>query len=128
MLKKILASVFSIFFVVNMCGCIALLAGAAGAGGTAVWLKGKLVQEVNAPFQKSIDASKSALESLNLDITKETKKDDVAQIISKYTDGKTIWIDIHMLSDSKSRVEVRVGAISDEETARKILNNIVKYL
>lgn len=128
MFRKITLFIFSILFLVNTCGCVALLAGVAAGAGTSAWLSGKLTQEVDASFEKTIKAAKSALKSLKLDVTKETKKDKVAQIMSKYTDGKTIWIDVHKVSQSTSRVEVRVGAISNEEAARKILERIIRYL
>ena len=128
MFKKALMPIFLILFVVNTCGCVALLAGAAGAGGTAVWLKGKIIQEVDASFDRTIKTVKSALKSLKLEVTKEIKKTDVAQIMSAYNDGKTIWIDVHKVSESKSRVEVRVGVMGDEEAAQRILGKINRYL
>ena len=127
MVKKILATTLLVLISVNTSGCALLLAGAA-AGGTGLWLNGKLIHEVNVPFDKSIQAAKSALRSLKLEVTKETKADNVAQIKSTYTDGKTIWIDIHKVSETASRIEVRVGMISDEDASRIILNKIIKYL
>lgn len=128
MFRKLAGVLFSVFLLVNMSGCVALLAGAAGGAGTAVWLSGKLTQEVNAPFQRSLNATKTALKSLRLKITKETTKEDVAQVMSNYTDGRTIWIDIRRISDLRSRIEVRVGAVGDKEAALKILTRIMKYL
>lgn len=128
MLKKMMAFIFLVLLTVNTCGCLLLLAGAAGGGGTAAWLSGKLVQEVNAPFDKTIQATKSGLKSLDLNVAKETRKESVAQIMSNYSDGRTVWIDIHRVSSSSSRVEVRVGAVSDREAASKILDKIMRYL
>lgn len=128
MFRKLAGVLFSVFLLVNMSGCVALLAGAAGGAGTAVWLSGKLTQEVNAPFQRSLNATKTALKSLRLKITKETIKEDVAQVMSNYTDGRTIWIDIHRIPDLRSRIEIRVGAVGDKEAALKILTRIMKYL
>ena len=131
MFKKIMILIFLTLLSVNMCGCAALLvAGGAVAGGagTAAWVSGKLVQEVDAPFEKSIRAAEYALESFNLDIVSEVKKERVAQIKSNYTDGKTIWIDIHKISPSASRIAVRVGAVADKKATRKILDRIKEYL
>lgn len=117
-------SIFTVIAVlfINTYGCAPILIGAAGGTGTAVWLSNKLTQEVNAPFERAIDASKSALKSLNLKIEKETIEPNVAQIISRYTDGKKVWIDIRRVTTSSTRVEVRVGAVSpDKEAAAKIL-------
>lgn len=129
MAKRISILIFAGLLLMNMYGCVALMAGAAGGAGTAVWLSGKLTQEVNAPFEQTINATKSALQSLKLEVTKETKEQKVAQIMSKYSDGKIIWVDIHKVTDSSSRIEVRVGAVgSDKAAARKILKRIVSYL
>ena len=131
MLKRMWVLLFLALFSVNLCGCaVALLAGGALVGGlgTAHWSAGKLTQEVDSPYDKTIQASKSALESLGLDIVRVTKKKNIAQVMSKYTNGKTIWVDIHNVSESAARVEIRVGAISDKEAAQIILDRIKKYL
>lgn len=121
--------VFSIFLLLNISGCIALLAGAAVGGiGTATWLSGKLSQEVNGSFDRALNAAKSALRSLTLNVTKETVKDNAAQVMSNYIDGRTVWIDIHRVSVLTTRVEIRVGAAGDQEAERKIMNKIISYL
>lgn len=127
-MKQIRVSILLILFIPSLYGCVALVAGVAGGAGTAVWLSGKLTQEVNASFDKTINASKLALKSLKLEITKETRKEDLAQIISKYSDGKTVWIDIHKVGVKTSRIEVRAGVLGDEVAAQEILNKIRKNL
>ena len=131
MLKKMMLLFCLVLLSANMCGCVPLLlAGGAVAGGvgTATWISGKLVQEVDAGFEKTLQAAEYALESLNLDIVSKIKKTTVAQIKSKYTDGKTIWIDIHKIATSVSQIQVRVGAIPDKEATRRILDKIKEYL
>ena len=129
MFKKITALVFCVLLLVNVYGCIALLAGAAGGAGTAAWLSGKLSQDVNAPFDRAIKAVKSALKSFGMEVTKETKEHSVAQIMSKYADGRTVWIDIRRITEASSKIEVRVGAIGgDKEASDKILKKISRYL
>ena len=127
-MKNLILAVLGAFFVCNICGCV-ILAGAAGGAGTAVWLSGKLTQEANVPFERAIEAAKSGLKSLRLDIAKVTIDDKVAQIMSKYTDGKTIWVDVHKITEASSKIEVRVGAVTgDKEAASKILKQIERYL
>ena len=128
MFQRISAFIVIILLLVNAYGCL-LLAGAAGGAGTAVWLSGKLSRDVNAPFDRTISASESALKSLGLEVTKKTVEQDVAQIMSKYTNGKTIWIDIHRTTEASSKIEVRVGGIEgDKQAADKILKRIERYL
>ncbi len=129
MFKKVIVFVLSGVFLFSICGCIALLAGAAGGAGTAAWLSGKLTQEFHAPYERTISAAKTALKSLNLAIEKETHEDTVTQLKSKYTDGREIWIDIRKVSEDSSKVEVRVGTIgSNKEAAGKILKKIQSSL
>ncbi|MFH1621980.1 MAG: DUF3568 family protein [Candidatus Omnitrophota bacterium] len=128
MIRKTLVLFFAILLLVNMSGCVALIVGAAGGAGTAGWLSGKLTQELDASFDKTLKATTSALGSLKLDITKETTKDDVAQVMSQYSDGRTIWIDVHKVSDKISRIEIRVGMTGDLEVSRNILDKIERYL
>lgn len=129
MAKKVLVLIFASLLLINIYGCVAILAGAASGAGTAVWLSEKLSQEVNASFEQTIKATKSALKSLRLAVTKETIEQNVAQIMSKYTNGKTIWIDVRRVTESSSKVEVRVGAVKgDKAAADKILKRIMQYL
>ena len=118
----------TLLLVLPLNGCALLLAGAVGGAGTSLWLSNKLVQEVNEPYPRAVKASKSALKSLKLKLIQETQKEEVTQLRSEYFDGKAIWIDIHHLSDVKSRIEIRVGISGDEVAARKILEKIERYL
>ena len=128
MLKKSVSLIAVCVFLTTLYGCVALVAGAAGGAGTAAWLSGKLTQEVHAPYERSIAAAKSALKSLTLEVTKETREESVTQIKSKYTDGREVWIDVRKIADNLSRVEVRVGIVSDKAAAAQILKRIVHYL
>jgi len=129
MFKKIVNSAMAIIFLVSLSGCVAVVAGAAGGAGTSVWLSEKMSQTMNASYDHTLKATRSALKSLKLEITKETIEKDITQVMSKYTDGKTIWIDIRKVTDVTSKVDVRVGAVDgDEEASSKILKKIQSYL
>ena len=131
--KRIMVFVLLASLSLTSGGCLALMAAGAagGAVGTAAWLSGKLTQEVKASLEESVSASTKALQSLDHDITEQVLKTDAAQVMGVYTkpEGpRTIWIDIHRISDERSRIGVRVGAISDKEAAREILDEIVRHL
>lgn len=129
MLLKIYNAIICGLLAVHLSGCMLMMAGAAGGAGTAAWLSNKLVKEVNASFDQSVQAAKSAFGKLQLKFVKETRQKNVTQLISEYYDGKKIWVDIHRLTPQLSRIEVRVGGIKgDEEAARKILNAILASL
>ena len=128
MKRKILLFLICVIGLSQLYGCVALLAGAAGGAGTAAWLSGKLSQEVNVPFDRALKAARRGLESMKFNVTKETVKEDVAQLMSNYSDGRTIWLDVRRVADSSSRIDVRVGATGDKEAAKKILDQIRRYL
>lgn len=129
MFKKFVNGLVAIIFLVSLSGCVAVVAGAAGGAGTSVWLSEKMSQTMNASYERTLKATRSALKSLKLEITKETIEKDITQVMSKHTDGKTIWIDIRRVTDTTSRVDVRVGAVNgNEEASTKILKKIQNYL
>jgi len=129
MFEKIAVFVFSAALLLNIYGCVPLLAGAAGGAGTGAWLSGKLSQEFHSPYERTIDATKKALKSLKLEITKETKDANITQLKSIYLDGKETWVDIRKISDNSTKVEVRVGGVQpDKEAAGTILKAIQRYL
>lgn len=109
------------------CGCTAIIGGVAGGLGTATWLSGKLGDELNASYEKTIEAAEKSLKSLKMEIEKETKKDDIAQIISEHKD-LPVWIDIRPITSSKTKVEVRVGVTGNMEKSREILDAIKKNI
>ncbi len=128
MARKLISILFSVFFLLNFTGCVAVVAGAAGGAGTAFWLEGKIKDEVKAPIPKVVKATTDALKSMRLQITKTTVKDDVAQIKAEYTDKRVVWIDIKKLAQDSSQIEVRVGMKGDKEASTKILERIKRYL
>ncbi len=128
MVKKLISLMFIPVLLLNFTGCVAVVAGAAGGAGTAFWLEGKIREEVKTPLPKVVEATTSALKSMRLEITKTTVKDEVAQIKSKYTDGRVIWIDVKKLTQDSSQIEIRVGMKGDKEASTKILERIKRYL
>ncbi|MDO8661689.1 MAG: DUF3568 family protein [Candidatus Omnitrophota bacterium] len=133
MFKKIAVSIFSVFLLVNICGCAALIVGGvAGGAGTAVWLSGKLVQYVNHPLEQTTKAAKDYLQFRNLTIvSKETiaSGHSVVQIRGREASGERIRIDIHKITENRSRIEVHVGTlISNKEAGDRILKGITERL
>lgn len=128
MLKRVIQAVLAGVLLANVYGCAALLVGAAGGAGTAFWLNGKLGDTVNAPISRVVKATTGALEALKYPVTKTVVKEKVAQIMAKYSDERTIWIDIHYISAQASQIAVRVGAKGDKKASQKILDRIIGYL
>lgn len=83
---------------------------------------------MNVSLPKLVKAAASAFKAMRFTVTKTTVKDDVAQIIGEHQDKRVIWVDIHKITESTSRIEVRVGVKGDKEASRMILAKIKKYL
>ncbi len=128
MIKKIFYVLLSTVLLVQLYGCALLVAGAVGGAGTAFWLSGKLSDEINAPYEKTLTAARSALKSLDMKIDKESKSDEVTQLRSNYSDDREVWIDIRPLTPKTSKVEIRVGMKGDQSASTKILEHIKKSL
>ena len=126
--KKIIYILFIGLLALNLCGCAAIVVGAAASLGTAAWFSGKLSQDVDMPLARSITVTKSVLKSLGMGIEKETITPEKVQLIAIYIDGTTTWIDIKTVSQKRSHIEVRVGVTGDKEASRKILDMIVKRM
>lgn len=127
-MKRLLMIVMGGALLLSLYGCIAILAGAAGGASTAVWLSGKMVQQVNAPYERTVDGAKTALKYMGLELTRESKAKDVDQIRSRYADGRKIWIDVRPVTATSSRIEVRVGLFGDKAASDSLLKKIVSYL
>jgi len=136
MFKKFTLSLALIFCAVNLNGCIFLLipvaigvAGGVGIGiGTAKWLSDKLVEQVPHPYDKTVQAARAGLKDLKIDIVKEADTDKLTQISSKYPDGRTVWINVAVVSPTVSRIEVRVGVWGGKKEAGTILDAILARL
>lgn len=126
MVKKSVSFLFIFSLAVSLVGCIPVVLVAAGGAGTAAWLSQKVVQDVPASVKKVSDAAEYALDSMKCDMTKRIQQKESTQITAAYPDGKTIWIDIRRMGETLSSVEVRVGALSDKDAARKIMYEIAK--
>ena len=127
MFKTFICGLTALVLLISSSGCVFLIFGAMGAIGTATWLDGKISQDYNVPFARMIESAKQGLAAMKMDVSKETRKDTVCQLISSYYDGRMVWVDIRKISEKLSQVQVRVGAMGDQHEARKVLARIRHY-
>jgi len=128
MFKKAIIFISLIGLSITLSGCLVLLAGAAGGAGTAYWLSGKLTQDFNKPYNQVIQAAHNALDDLKFPVTRKTTTSEVTQIISKYSDGATIWIDIKATTPLATNIAIRVGTTGHKEAERNLMAKISKSL
>ena len=113
---------------ISGCAPVLLATGAAGGGGTILWMKGKLEENLDAPFDRAHTATIGGLRSLALPINKDRKDRVTAEIETEFSDGKKISIKLKSLSESITKITVRVGTFGDEDRSKRILEAIHKNL
>ena len=113
---------------IQMCGCVALLIGAAGGAGAVAWVKGEMKEQIDKPLDEVYAATGEALKELELPGAIEKKDALTAKIKSSFADGKNIVIRIESLSDTSSEISIRVGTLGDRSRSQRILDTIHKHL
>ena len=109
-------------------GCVALAVGAAGGVAGAVYVMGKLKDEVNHDVPAVHAATVAAMKDLDLKLS-EDKADQVsAHLESEFADGKHVWIDLESIPENRTNLTIRVGLTGDEMRARKIHEAIKRHL
>src|SRR5262245_14820295 len=76
-------------------GCLAVAAGAAGAGAaTYVYFKGRVSQEYPATFADSWQAVQTALKEMSLPVVSQENTASTGEITSKTSDDTSITVDL----------------------------------
>ena len=108
-------------------GCAVILAGGAGAG-TVAYIKGELQTNLEASLEKSIEATRSAVE--NLKFIKISEKVDklTGEIIARTSQDKKITIKLNKVTENTTKISIRVGMFGDQSLSHSLLEEIKKEL
>ena len=108
-------------------GCLVVAAGAAAAG-TVAYVRGELQASLANPYRDVITATGKALEKLQF--RKISEKGDALKtvIVARTGSDKKIEITVKRVTDSVTKVEIRVGVFGDEALSMTILDNIKQAL
>jgi len=109
-------------------GCLALVVGAAGGAVGAVYVMGKLKDEMNYEVPVMHNATVAALAELELKLLEDKTDKLSAHMESEFSDGEHVWIDLESISDSRTSLTIRVGVTGNEFRARKIYDAIKRHL
>jgi hypothetical protein len=109
-------------------GCLALVVGAAGGAAGAVYVMGKLKDEMNYEVPVMHKATVAALTELELKLLEDKVDKLSAHVESEFSDGEHVWIDLESISDSRTSLTIRVGVTGNEIRARKIYDAIKRHL
>lgn len=125
---SLVGSATSVFLCLCCSGCLALAVGAAGGAAGAIYVMGKLKDEVNYPVPVVHEATVAAMDDLGLKFSEDKADKLTAHMESSFSDGTHIWIDLESLSDSRCQITIRVGLTGDEVRSRKIYDTIKRHL
>ncbi|HJS67181.1 MAG TPA: DUF3568 family protein [Nitrospiraceae bacterium] len=109
-------------------GCFSLVVGAAGGAAGVVYVMGKLKDEMNYDVSAVHTATINALGELELKVLEDKVDKLSAHVESEFSDGEHVWIDLESLSNSRTRITIRVGVTGNEVRARKIYDAIKRHL
>ena len=131
MFKRWNQGVLLLALAIQISGCaeaVLVGVGAAGGAGAALWARGRMEEELDISFSKVHTATLTALKDLELPIKKDSKDKLTAKIESQFSDGKYVWISIYALTESSSKITVRVGGLGDLSRSQKIFDAIHQHL
>ena len=107
----------------SLTGCVAVVAGAAGAG-TVAYVEGRIDAPLNANYTKSRQAVDLAIKQLEFALINEHHDALTAYFTARTAGDKKISITLMKVTDSTSRVQIRVGIFGDENLSLTVLNKI----
>lgn len=122
-LSAVLAS-----FVIGTAGCVPLIIGAAAGVGGYAWVKGTLTKQFDTTAVQLYQATLKGLNELDLSVQDDEHDRLSAKIVSEFSNGKSIKININALTERVARIKIRVGILGDKSKSEMILNSIQAYL
>jgi uncharacterized lipoprotein len=111
-------------------GCTAAVVGiGAGSGlGTYSYVKGELTVLYPFPYDRTWDASLTALERLNIEVTNQQRDALNGRIKGRRGDGKPVVIKIENKGLDVTEIGIRVGNFGNQDASRKIQQTIINVL
>jgi hypothetical protein len=107
----------------SLTGCVAVVAGAAGAG-TVAWVRGELEARLDASYEKAATAANLAIKQLQFAKISEKKDALTAILIARTAEDRKVEIKVLKVGDQSAKVQIRVGVFGDEALSLTILDKI----
>lgn len=112
---KILAGLMIAALLLN--GCVALVAGGAGAGAVA-FAKGEYQTHYEKPYDQTWHAALDALKEMGISVHNASKDGGLLEGTKK--DGTSVRIILQSAGSDTTEVRVRVGKIGDDDYSQQI--------
>lgn len=108
-------------------GCVAVVAGGAGAG-TVAYVKGELTELVTASKEDTIQAVRKAIAELQFTLKEDKVDKHSGRFVAVNAKDEKIKIAVDYLTTDSTKIGVRVGIFGDKLYAQSILNEIKAQL
>jgi hypothetical protein len=112
-----------IVLLASLSGCVAVVAGAAGAG-TVAWVQGRLDATLDANFDRAESAANRAVAQLQFAKISEEKDALTATLTVRTAEDKKVVIKIVRVGAAASQAQIRVGIFGDQTLSLTILEKI----
>ena len=122
------AAVAGLAAAVSASGCVAVAAGAVAGAGVYAFHAGKLNATLDAPMDRSYDATRAALQDLELVEVSAVKDAFDAKVTAKTADAKDVTIRLEKVGETATDISIRIGTFGDEQKSTTILAEIRERL
>jgi hypothetical protein len=124
--RVVLAGVLGLILTTQS-GCL-VAAAAAGTGATVAYIKGDLDANVDASPQRTVEATNNAVKELGFVLVSSNGSAADGEVISRTAADKRVKVTMKRLTDTSSKVTIRVGTWGDEAISLQVLEKIKKHL
>lgn len=112
---------------VSQSGCL-LVAAAAGTGATVAYVKGDVESTLDSTPDKVTEASKSALEEMELRVIASSSSKVDGDVVARTAGDAKVHIVVKSQGEKTSHISIRVGVFGDQSMSNRILMKINEKL
>lgn len=113
---------------VGLFGCAAAAVGAAAGAGALAYSKGNLETTVQAPLEKTWQATLASTDDLGLTVAEQKSDAFHGHLVATQVKGGDVKIDLSKQTPDVTKVSIRVGTFGDEQQSLAILRRIQEHL
>ena len=124
MFRKLIIAAILISIVLTGCAPVAFIGGAAIGVSGYKYYNSSLIVIYKAPFDKTWDASISALKKLDYQIYESKRKMTSGKIVTTGSLSEKIKLSVRYVSLEETEVTIRVGLLGDEVISGKVKDTI----
>jgi len=106
------------------CGPAIIAGGAAVGVGSAAFIYGELQTEERVSFDAAWNATQKAVEELGFTTTSKENGEFWGELIARNAEAKKVRIKLRSPDETRTEIRLRVGFFGDEESSKRILDEI----